>query len=250
MTKFEVVTKGSINFDKVAIASSFYQEKELFFKAVTSTPYDNHLFSIAFSNEKDKLIPTKSNIEYLALSIVKQGISGPFLAAEVASKNSSNSYEKAVKAVEEVKEAIKAIGTYNIALEVSFYNCDNEPKLQVIFRDNIYLHRERNILLITLPVEVDYKEVVAGALEVKAFLDSEVAQWKAAKEEAEAAEIAAKVKAEADKTRVTNSVVDAVVVKLEYGVLTLKRPDGSQFYVFSCGDYDRNWLVVDGVDVG
>lgn len=244
---FEVFnTAKEVPWKGIAIVDNYLQNEERTLEAVTTTAYTNVALEIHYLSGKTKersLIDSPYVAEYIAAHLVEQGLSAQFLAAELQEHNSITAIEKGRKALVDIKAAVSAIGTYRVALHVMW------EQLKVCTSHYVSDYSSP-IMVITLPVEVDYREVIASSVEVKAFFENVIAAEKAAKEARELERKQQQEAASAAKQEVMRNTIGATLVGFESGMVKMRRTDGSTFYIDAyLGDYDQCYLLVDGVEL-
>ena len=245
-TIFEVFSNAKeVPWKGIAIVDNYLQNEERTLEAVTTTAYTNKALEIYYFGKKKErtLIDLPYVAEYIAAHIVEQGLSAPFLAAELQEHNSITAIEKGRKALADIKAAVSAIGSYRVALHVMW------EQLKVCTSHYVSDYSSP-IMVITLPVEVDYREVIASSVEVKTFFESVIAAEKAAKEARELERKQQQEAAEAAKQEVMRNTIGATLVGFESGMVKMRRTDGSTFYIDAyLGDYDQCYLLVDDVEL-
>jgi hypothetical protein len=248
-TIFEVFSNAKeVPWKGIAIVDNYLQKQEHTLEAVTTTAYTNKALEIHYVEGKTKertLIDLPYVAEYVAAHIVEQGLSAPFLAAELQEHNSITAIEKGRKALADIKAAVRAIGSYHVALHVMW------EQLRVCTSHYVSDYSNSSpIMVITLPVEVDYLTVIASSVEVKDFFESVIAAEKAAKEARELERKQQEEAAEAAKQEVMRNTIGATLVGFESGMVKMRRTDGSTFYIDAyLGDYDQCYLLVDDVEL-
>lgn len=244
---FEVFSNAKeVSWKGIAIADNYLQKHERTLEAVTTTAYTNESLEIHYVEgvKKDRsLIDASYVAEYIAAQLVEQGLSAQFLAAELQEHNSTTAVQMGRKALADIKAAVSAIGTYRVALHVMW------EQLKVCTSHYVSDYSSP-IMVITLPVEVDYREVIASSVEVKAFFENVIAAEKAAKEAREVERKQQQEAASAAKQEVMRNTIGATLVGFESGMVKMRRTDGSTFYIDAyLGDYDQCYLLVDGVEL-
>lgn len=227
-------------------------KEDFVFISFGSNCYTDRIATLTYISEdetEERHYSKKANPAFIAKQIVSWGLSAPFLACEPQLVNGVESNQQALDFYNAVRTAILSIGTYKVAVAVTItpvYNPVTEKHDTYIytpfFLRSSYSNREA--LVMTLPVETDYNNLLTSNTVSKYVDQFRLAHQKSLEEKALAA-LQAELAYEQGRTQAVDLLIGATFIALSGNTLRFLSTNGTEFSVYaSMTSYDECALIV------